>query len=94
MQFHLFFSSWDQVLPLTVLELGHHLSLPLCLFAPALSYVTAFQMNAWDEGQVEDANPAQITEQIQLIQRVSLIQSPVLSFGEGKWLLKYGQQKQ
>lgn len=28
--------------------------------APALVYVTAFQMNAWDEGQTDDANPAQI----------------------------------
>lgn len=47
--------------------------------APALFYVTAFQMNAWDEGQGDDANPAQITEQTQLIQSASFIQNPVLS---------------
>lgn len=47
--------------------------------APALFYVTASQMNAWEEGQADDANPAQITGQTQLIQSASFIQSPVLS---------------
>lgn len=46
--------------------------------APALSYVPASQMNAWDDGQADDVDPVQITEHMQLIQRAACIQRPVL----------------
>lgn len=89
---HLLFSFWDWLLLLPILEIS-----PLCPHIPLPQPYSWRLCPQWMPGmkaKLLDANPAQITEQTQLIHRASVIQSPAFKFTEGEWLLKHSQQKQ